>query len=239
MRRFLSLALSVACLAAPAALGDQPSEPADVIRVACLGDSITFGARTKDRAVESYPARLQTILGKDYEVHNLGIGGATLIQPGRPTAWRHVPTIVKLQPQVIVVLLGTNDTVGAPRRNWERIDRFVPDFQAMIDQFAALDSQPNIFVATPTAMVLTTPDLSADRLANLRERKPRLQDLCRRIRQLAADNQDKSVQLLELNNLLPGHPDWITPGDGVHPTPAGYKAIAQRVAEAIKKAAEE
>ena len=59
----------------------------DPIRVACLGDSITAGARV-DAATQSYPARLQELLGDNFEVRNFGIGGATLIKAGRPSIWR-------------------------------------------------------------------------------------------------------------------------------------------------------
>ena len=56
-------------------------------RVACLGDSITAAARV-DTKSESYPARLQQLLGDDFEVRNFGIGGATLLKSDRPNLWR-------------------------------------------------------------------------------------------------------------------------------------------------------
>ncbi|HIV08528.1 MAG TPA: hypothetical protein IAC79_00230, partial [Candidatus Spyradenecus faecavium] len=37
-----------------------------VTRVACIGDSITYGTGLADRAAQAYPARLQALLGKDY-----------------------------------------------------------------------------------------------------------------------------------------------------------------------------
>lgn len=40
--------------------------------VACVGDSITEGYGVDDRATESYPSRLQYLLGADVVVQNFG-----------------------------------------------------------------------------------------------------------------------------------------------------------------------
>ena len=61
------------------------------IQVACIGDSITFGARLTFQDEDSYPAQLQTLLGEDFQVHNLGVGGCTLIRKGSPTVWTSCP----------------------------------------------------------------------------------------------------------------------------------------------------
>ena len=54
-------------------------------RVACVGDSITYGSGIADRAHDSYPAQLEQIL-KQYdtawEVDNFGVSGATLLTNG-------------------------------------------------------------------------------------------------------------------------------------------------------------
>lgn len=48
------------------------------IRVACVGDSITYGAKIEDNFLNSYPAQLQLFLGSDYLVGNFGASGYTL-----------------------------------------------------------------------------------------------------------------------------------------------------------------
>ena len=207
---------------------------AEPIRVACLGDSITAGARV-DANTESYPARLQGLLGDDYEVRNFGIGGATLIKTGRPNVWRSLDEIQKFQPHVAIISLGTNDTVGGRRKNWEQIDRFDDDLTKLIGALTDLATEPHIVVCTPTAMVLSTPGLSADRLADLTVRKTRLQELCARVRKLVAKHAEKHVSLLELNPVLQDHPELLTEKDGVHPNAAGYLAIAKVVAGHIRR----
>jgi len=205
------------------------------VRVACLGDSITYGARVKEnRQTQSYPAQLQRLLGGGYEVRNFGIGSATLIKVGRPNVWQAMAKVKTFDPHVVVISLGTNDTVGGkPRRNWERIGTFDADCRELIDTLAAGAARPRILLCTPTPMVLETEGLSASRLAGLKERKPRLQELCKRLRAIAKESADRQVTLVELNPLLEGRPDLIYKGDGVHPNAAGYLRVAEHVCTAV------
>lgn len=226
---WLFAAFAVCVFTSSPALAVQASP----IRVACLGDSITAGARV-DAATESYPACLQKLLGEDYEVRNFGIGGATLIKTGRPNIWSQLEAVKTYEPQIAIISLGTNDTVSGRRKNWEKIDRFDNDFSELIKTLAELPSKPRIVLCTPTAMVLNTPGLSEQRLANLTERKPRLQELCVRIRKLALKHEAQNVSLLELNAVLQGRPELLSQGDGVHPNTAGYLAIAETVAKHIR-----
>ena len=208
------------------------AEAAVPIRIACMGDSITAGARVNTET-DAYPAQLQRLLGDDYEVRNFGIGGATLIKQGRPSIWSILDQVKAFRPDVVVISLGTNDTVSGKLQHWEKIEAFDDDYRELTRELAVLPSQPRVFLCTPTAMVIETAGLSDDRVANLNERKPRLQELCRRVRQLAEENSDKNVSLIELNAVLSGHPEWLTEGDGVHPNERGYLAIAETVARHI------
>ena len=49
------------------------------IKVACVGNSITYGTGLSDRVTQSYPVKLQKLLGERYEVENFGKPGATLL----------------------------------------------------------------------------------------------------------------------------------------------------------------
>ena len=50
------------------------SEP---VRVACVGDSITYGHGIKDRLHDAYPGVLSSMLGEKYDVRNFGVSGTT------------------------------------------------------------------------------------------------------------------------------------------------------------------
>jgi len=82
------------------------------IKVACIGDSITYGARLENREKDSYPARLQGLLGERYLVENFGVGSCTLIRKGRPTVWDQLSKIKAANPDIVVISLGTNVTCG-------------------------------------------------------------------------------------------------------------------------------
>lgn len=209
------------------------AEETAITRVACLGDSITAGARV-DAKLESYPAQLQGLLGNNFEVRNFGLGGATLIKTGQPNIWQNLDAVKKFEPHIAIISLGTNDTVGGNRKNWEHINRFERDYSELVASLAELPTKPRIVLCTPTAMVLNTPGFSKERLLNLTERKPRLQELCERIRKLAKKHEHQNVSLLELNSVLQHRPELLSKGDGVHPNAEGYLAIAKTVAKHIR-----
>ena len=56
------------------------------IKVACVGNSITYGTGLSDRATQSYPVKLQKLLGERYEVENFG-------KPGAPCLIRDIALI--------------------------------------------------------------------------------------------------------------------------------------------------
>ena len=54
------------------------------IKVACVGNSITYGTGVAEREKNAYPVKLQQMLGDKYEVGNFGKPGATLLNKGHP-----------------------------------------------------------------------------------------------------------------------------------------------------------
>ncbi len=204
------------------------------IKIACVGDSITYGARLDDPDSDSYPAQLQKLLGDDYAVENFGVGGCTLIRKGIPTVWNELPKIKAANPDIIVISLGTNDTCGygtcGDRKCWEYKDEFESDYRDLIDELSQLPSDPQIFLCAPSPMVLETPGLDAERIAGLKVRKPRLQELISMTKKVAAE---KNVHFIDLNGPLDHRPELFTESDGVHPNKEGYEAIAKLVAKEL------
>ena len=52
------------------------------VKVACIGNSVTYGYGHANAAATSYPSQLQQLLGEEYEVRNFGHSGATLLSKG-------------------------------------------------------------------------------------------------------------------------------------------------------------
>ena len=94
------------------------------VKVACIGDSITYGHAMTNRTEECYPVQLQRLLGDRYDVRNFGDSGAGVYmhtkQGDRPRAWRlrdqYAPARA-FQPDIIVCNLGINDA-GAYMREF-------------------------------------------------------------------------------------------------------------------------
>nr|MBI1232169.1 hypothetical protein [Cytophagales bacterium] len=204
-------------------------------KIACVGDSITFGARLDNPDSDSYPAQLQKLLGEGYEVENFGVGSLTLLRKGIPSVWNELPKIMSANPDIVIISLGTNDTCGygtcGDRKCWEYKDEFESDYRDLIDELSKLPSHPQIFVCAPTPMVLETPGLNAERVAGLSVRKPRLQELIATVKRLA---NEMNVHFIDLNEPLDHRPELFTVSDGVHPNKAGYAAIAALVEKQLR-----
>ena len=118
---------------------DQMRQP---IRVACVGDSITFGAFLPNRERNSYPAQLGRLLGASYDVHNFGINSATMLKKGDfPYVKQKIHNeAVAFAPDIVVIMLGTNDSkhrgdgsLAADNAvdNWQYKADYVPDYEAL------------------------------------------------------------------------------------------------------------
>src|SRR5210317_670996 len=81
------------------------------IKIACIGNSITYGSGMPDPASMSYPAQLQYWMGKDYKVENFGVSGATLLKKGDKPYWDEpaYKKSLEFKPDIVIIKLGTND----------------------------------------------------------------------------------------------------------------------------------
>lgn len=220
MESWLS-ATTIGCflLAALSAAGGTEAPAAGRIRVACVGDSITFGDRLDDRARESYPAVLQSLLGGNYEVRNFGVNGATALRNGSLPYWilPELEAAKRFAPHMVVLMLGTNDS---HMRNRGEREQFEADLRALGRQFADLETRP--------AMILNLPPpcygmMSAYAQSALRR------EILPAIRRVA---DGEHWQLADVHAALTDRADWFP--DGVHPNAAGAAAIAQTVYHAVR-----
>ena len=89
-------------------------------RIACVGDSITFGdGVVHGRDTQSYPAILETLLGGEEQVLNYGLNGRTLLAEGDMpyTKEEFYPLSKECGADTYIIMLGTNDTKP---QNWNR-----------------------------------------------------------------------------------------------------------------------
>ena len=127
------------------------SLPTDrIVKVACVGDSITHGTEDESRTYPSYPWFLQQILGDGFEVRNFGVGGTRLMHSDGVTAAyvdsaMYQPSL-DFAPDVVIIMLGTNDSAAHAFKRFDRY--FASDYQELVNTYKNLPSHPYVIVAT-------------------------------------------------------------------------------------------
>ena len=120
------------------------------VRVACVGNSITYGMLVEDRERNCYPAVLGRMLGAGYDVRNFGHSGATLLNKGHNpyTKTKEYAEAIAFRPDIVVIHLGINDT---DPRNWPNFrDEFIPDYAALIESFREANPAAKVYICRMT-----------------------------------------------------------------------------------------
>lgn len=191
------------------------------VKVACVGNSITYGAGLSDRATQAYPVQLQNLLGAGYEVENFGKSGATLLNKGhRPyTKQEEYQKAVDFAGDIVVIHLGINDT---DPRNWPNYrDFFVKDYLNLIETFRNANPQARIIIARMTPIS----DRHARFQSGTRDWHGEIQTAIETVAHCAG------VQLIDFHEVLYPYP-FLFP-DAVHPTAEGAAIMAKTVYSAI------
>lgn len=124
----------------------QAKEPKRQV-LACVGDSITQGVGAERG--QSWPAQAQKILGKKWRVQNFGLSGTTLMNSGNKPYQKsqQFKDALSSNPDVVVIMLGTNDTKPA---NWRHsANDYEADYRDLISDFQKLASKPRIYLCLP------------------------------------------------------------------------------------------
>ena len=193
----------------------------DKIKVACVGNSITYGSGVADREVNAYPVKLQGMLGDKYEVGNFGKPGATLLNKGhRPyTQQQEYKDALAFAGDIVVIHLGINDT---DPRNWPNYqDEFISDYRALMQSFREVNPKVRFLLA---------------RMTPLSDRHYRFESGTRDWHaeiQLAIECIAKAegVQLIDFHEPLYPYPYLLE--DAVHPNAEGAAILAKTVYEGI------
>ena len=210
--------LLTALLLAPLATLHAADESApDVIRVACVGGSITQGVHV--RGEDNYPSVLGRLLGARYEVRNFGyLGGTVMNTNDRPyAATSEFKKATNYNPNVVIFMLGTNDSKPD---EWKHKQRFKADLLALLEIFAALPARPRIWICTPAWVAKHHPGGHDEKII--------AGEIIPLIREVAAE---KKLPLIDIHAAFEGKPELFA--DGVHPNAAGCAVLAQAVHKAI------
>ncbi|MCX6224333.1 MAG: GDSL-type esterase/lipase family protein [Bacteroidia bacterium] len=121
---------------------------AQIVKIACVGNSITYGSGIGNRDKMSYPAQLQAWLGSKYQVRNFGVSGSTMLRKGDKPYWDEpeYKEVMSFKPDIVIIKLGTNDSKP---QNWQYSGEFEKDYTDMALAFKAIDSKPRVLLALP------------------------------------------------------------------------------------------
>lgn len=191
------------------------------IKVACVGNSITFGYLLPDRENSCYPSQLQKLLGNSYEVRNFGRSGTTLLSKG------HHPYIeqeeytaaLNYAADIVVIHLGLNDT---DPRNWPNYkDEFFIDYLNLIGSFRKVNPKSEIWICRMSPITHE----HARFLSGTRDWYAEIQ---KKIEQVA---NYAHVELIDLEESLSHRPDLLC--DALHPDAEGAAILAETVCSAL------
>lgn len=201
------LAVAIGCNASQRTTGGG-------VRVAAVGDSITFGGGRDD----AYPAQLAKLLGHPYDVANFGVPGATAMKRGdcpyvEQPAYRAARAYA---PDIVIIMLGTNDTKA---HNWPHRSTFGADLTRLVGAFRELPTRPQILLMLPPPVFQRdTPNIDGGRLQAL---LPMMRAVAA---QVHAPVLDLQRAFADMPSLLPDH---------IHPNAQGNALIAREVRDAL------
>ena len=196
-------------------------------RVACVGDSIVYGAGIENREQNSWPSVLGRWLGDGWTVRNFGLNGATMLMKGDlPYRKQSIfNQVVEFKPDVIVISLGGNDSKhptaegkGEPD-NWQYADDYIADYKEMIAVFKAANPKVKIYVCAPLPAYHGRWGIND---TTIRE------EIVPKVRQVA---QETGSTLIDLYSAMSGKPELFP--DTVHPNAAGARLVGAAVYRAL------
>jgi len=186
-----------------------PVNGGKILKVACIGDSITQGVGAAKG--ESYPAQLQEMLGAGWTVGNFGVSGRTLLKKGDHPYWKEgaYKKALEFNPDVVIIMLGTNDTKP---QNWKHEKEFVADYTELVQSFLDLPGKPHVHACRPCPV----PDPG-----NYGINEKNVQIEIKRIDKLA---KDMGLGLIDMHAALADTPELLP--DRVHPNTEGAGKMA-------------
>ncbi len=191
------------------------------IKVACIGNSVTYGYGLKNPAEESYHAQLQEMLGDKYVVNNYGHSGATLLRKGHNPYYKtkEFGEAIKLFPDIAIIHLGLNDT---DPRDWNNYSNdFESDYAWLLDTLRKTNPNVKLYICLMTPIFNDHPRFRSGTL----DWYWKIQNL---IPEIAKVNH---TGLIDLHMPFYFHPNLFP--DALHPNKEGGVILAKTIYSSI------
>lgn len=218
MKQILTLFLSLYLCVAVYAQTIDPSNYSSPVKVACIGNSITYGSGIQDRPKDSYPSQLGRMLGDRWIVRNFGVGGRTMLKKGdfpyrKEEAWTEAKAFL---PDVVIIKLGTNDSKP---QNWKYSNEFLADSRSMVKELKNLSSHPRIYLCKPVPAYATRWGISDSVIVH---------GVIPAVEQLA---KEENLQVIDLYSALSGKASLFP--DQIHPNAEGAGIMAMVISKQL------
>lgn len=187
----------------------------DEIRVAAVGDSITYGYGLSFME-DSYPEELSELLGDNYRVENFGVNNHAAMKSSDypyPDTEEYQESL-DFNPDIALIMLGTNDSKNT---NWNGNEQFREEYEELIDTYADNNPETEIYLMTPPK-AFNEPQYEGDiNNENVNE-----------IVQITEEVADeRGYEVIDINQLSRGNSEWFE--DTIHPNGDGTESIAEEV----------
>ena len=203
-------------------------------KVACIGDSITYGYGLANRETESYPAQLQKLLdGKapgEYEVRNFGNSGRGIYLDSmrgnekRGYKWmKEHQAALAFNPDIVICNLGINDCgeyikeyAGGRTRG-----QFVKEYMELLADYKRANRQVKFFIWTKLSPLIEGQKFYRSPEPFLMQAD--LEEVARRCKATGIDMQEPQRDTM----------DAVFARDKIHPNADGAKIIAEATFKAL------
>ena len=195
-----------------------------MFKIACVGDSLTYGYLVEDREINCYPAVLNELLGDDYVVGNFGVNGHTMLKSGDQPYWDHENFKFSsiIEPDIVIIMLGSNDSKP---HNFTSTDDFTSTYEEMIGHYRGLAQKPRIYIVTPpTVFAPVSPEMSTIRKEVVDQIADAIRELGKKLR----------VSVIDVNKKTSDYPEGFV-ADGVHTNKDGAALIANIIFRELSK----
>ncbi len=199
------------------------------IKVACIGDSITYGYTLPDRAKNCYPAQLQKLLGDAYEVRNFGNSGRGIYlhswRGKERRGYRYMKehqAALAFQPDIVICNLGINDNGEYIKHERTHKGAWKADYLKLLADYQALPTKPKLYIWGKLAPLAPGQTFYASSEPFLMQRD------------LEAIAEESGATLIDMQAPLLPLLETAFP-DKIHPNAEGAKVIAQTTYDVFTK----
>lgn len=195
-------------------------------KIACIGDSITYGTGIIRKNSYSYPSILESLLD-DCIIENYGAPGFAVQKQAKKSYWEHpnLKKAIQSKPNIIIFMLGSNDCKVI---NWQSKDRFINDYKLMINELKKKTEAEIIIGIPPIFITYKNYDKTFYHLSKIN------MDIIRdEIRNFVKENNYCFFDLEPVLDIS----DFIV--DFVHPNKKGARKIAEYILPVLKSKIDE